>query len=349
MEIMHHAEILGYRPNLAAQALRTRRSRLVGVILTNLLNASFQTMTQVIQDRLEQQGYDTILSITDGDLGREDKSLRALFDRQVDGVIMLGSNGLVPLSPLLQHPAVPAVHVVRRLDPQPVESVLADDRHGAYEATSYLLSLGHRRIAMIVGQREPYGGNERRVGYIAALRDAGLKPERALLREGPYRPETGAAAVHALFSTDEVPTALLIANHEAAFGALPALVELGIDVPRELSVVVYEDAPWFGYWTPPLTVVDNRPTSIAETAVSILLGRLGHDLDSSRSLADEDMPAGSDGTESSPGSRHSDDVNQHMQLANVTSQESGEDRIGYYGRARLVIRGSCSSPVVDQT
>jgi LacI family transcriptional regulator len=72
---------------------------------------------------------------------------------------------------------------------------------------------------------------------------------------------------------------LLIANHEAAFGALPALVERHIDVPKQVSVIVYEDAPWFAYWGPPLTVVDNQPAALANAAVSLLLSRLHHQPD----------------------------------------------------------------------
>ena len=94
---------------------------------------------------------------------------------------------------------------------------------------------------------------------------------------GPYEPQTGTRAVSQLFSRAEPPTALLIANHEAAFGALPALVERRIDVPKQVSVIVYEDAPWFAYWGPPLTVVDNQPTALANAAVSLLLSRLHHE------------------------------------------------------------------------
>ena len=93
---------------------------------------------------------------------------------------------------------------------------------------------------------------------------------------GPYEPQTGTRAVSQLFSQPEPPTALLIANHEAAFGALPALVERRIDVPKQVSVIVYEDAPWFAYWGPPLTVVDNQPAALANAAVSLLLSRLQH-------------------------------------------------------------------------
>ena len=275
-QITATAERLGYRPNRVAQGLRNRRSHLVGLILTNLVNASFHTMTEVIQARLDAEGYHTILSVSGGRLDQEKRVLSMLFERQVDGIVMLGSDGLVPLSPLVQQAPVPIVHLVRRLDPQPEDSVLARDREGAYEATSHLMGLGHTRIALIVGKRDTHVGNERRAGYLLALKDAQIKPERAIVVEGAYEPETGTRAVQHLFGLAQPPTALLIANHEAAFGALPALVERRIEVPKQVSVIVHEDAPWFAYWGPPLTVVDNQPAALANAAVSTLLARLRH-------------------------------------------------------------------------
>ena len=266
---------LGYRPNRVAQGLRNRQSHLVGLILTNLVNASFQKMTEVMQERLDAAGYHTILTVSGGRLDQEERQLSMLLERQADGIVMLGSDGLIPLSPLARQAPVPIVNLVRRLDPQPADSVLARDREGAYQATSYLIGLGHSRIALIVGKRDTHEGNERRAGYLLALKDAGVGPDPSIVVEGAYAPETGTGAIRHLFDqADKPPTALLIANHEAAFGALPALSERRIQIPEQVSVIVYEDAPWFAYWAPPLTVVDNQPAVMAEAAISMLLARL---------------------------------------------------------------------------
>lgn len=287
--IAETAQRLGYRPNRVAQGLRNRRSQLVGLILTNLVNASFQKMTEVIQARLDTAGYHTILSVSGGRLDQEERLLSMLLDRQVDGIVMLGSDGLVPLSQLARQAPVPIVNLVRRLEPQPIDSVLARDCEGSYEATSHLISLGHSRIGLIVGKRDTHVGNERRIGFLRALSDAGIKPDQSFIVEGGYTPETGSRAVQQLFDlATEPPTALLIANHEAAFGVLPALSERRIDIPKQVSVIVYEDAPWFAYWAPPLTVVDNQPSRLAESAVSLLLTRLGSQFSAS---AEAEAPA----------------------------------------------------------
>jgi LacI family transcriptional regulator len=274
-KIEQAARSVGYRPNRTAQALRSRRSQIVGLVVTNLVNASFQLMIEVAQLRLHEQGYDMIVAISGGDAEQEQRFVNMLLDRQVDGILMLGSSSASQLAPSLKAPPVPVVHVLRRLEPQPADTLFADDRHGAFEATSYLLSLGHRRIGLIVGKRGTQSGSERLGGYRAALAAFGVRSDRRMVHEGRFNPATGAAGVAHLLSLADRPTALLIANHEAAFGALPALAERGVDLPAQLSLVVYEDAPLFVHWSPPLTVVDNDPSALAESAVDLLLSRLG--------------------------------------------------------------------------
>ncbi len=278
------AERLGYRPNKLAQGLRTRKTSLVGLLLTNLVNASFHTVTEEVQRLLNAHGYQVLLAVSGGGTEEEDRCLSLLLDRQVDGVIMLGSAGRVPTPPSLANSTVPVVNVIRRVEPQPPDSVLADDRRGARAATSHLLALGHRRIGLIVGTADTARENERRAGYLAAHKQAGVAVDRSLIREGPYRPEVGAQFTAELLDARPAPTALFLANHEAAFGALPVIAERGLDVPRQLSVIVFEDAPWFGYWRPPLTVIDTRPLDLAALTVERLLVRLG-DVEASASTS----------------------------------------------------------------
>jgi LacI family transcriptional regulator len=268
------AGALDYHPNRLAQGLRTRRSNLIGLLLTNLVNASFHTIIDEVQRQLGARGYEMLMAISGGGLEDEERCLRMLLDRQVDGLILLGSDGLVPRPRTLAGSSVPVVDVIRRVEPQTDDPVLGDDRSGADQATTYLVSLGHRRIGLIVGRHDTQDDNERRAGYVAALRRAGIGFDPGLVREGPYAPQDGARMAGELLDRPDPPTALFIANHEAAFGALPVLAERRIEVPAALSVVVYEDAPWFSYWHPPLTVVDNQPADLAVRAVERLLAKL---------------------------------------------------------------------------
>jgi LacI family transcriptional regulator len=167
------------------------------------------------------------------------------------------------------------VNVIRAPGDSAAPSVLAADRDGAHEATSYLLGLGHRRIGFIGGPEETNSGRERFTGYASALREADVAAEPRLVQRGPFDPGFGVAAVGTLMEACPDMTALFVANHEAAFGALPALVARGIQVPDELSLICYEDIPWLSWWHPPVSVVDNGPRELAELAMDLLLQQMG--------------------------------------------------------------------------
>jgi LacI family transcriptional regulator len=265
------ARRLRYRPNRAASTLRSRRSHLIGLVLNNLVNASFHTIAEVVQQRAAASSFQVILCITDADPERERDVLAMLGEHGVDGAIVIGSgrNAAASNALLAQNSAV--VNVIRSVDGSKAPTVLADDLNGAREATRYLLDLGHRRIGYIGGTSEATSGRERYAGYRQALESAGLAVDDALVRKGPFTTEFGAEAVGSLL--DETPdmTALYAANHEAVFGVLPTLVGRGVSVPDRLSLICHEDMSWLAMWQPPITVVDNGARQIANVAMDLLL------------------------------------------------------------------------------
>ena len=171
---------LGYRPNRVAQGLRNRRSHLVGLILTNLVNASVQTMTEeFIQARLDAAGYNTILGVSGGRADQEERLLSMLFERQVDGIVMLGSDGLIPqLTAGARRTGSRSCTWSAGSTRGRATPCWPGIREGAYEATAHLIGLGHTRIALIVGKPDTHVGNERRaLAYLRALKDdPGLGP-----------------------------------------------------------------------------------------------------------------------------------------------------------------------------
>ncbi|MET7573204.1 LacI family DNA-binding transcriptional regulator [Streptomyces sp. NPDC005492] len=273
--VMAAAERLGYRPNRIASGLRTRRSNLIGLVITNLVNASFHTITGIVQRRLDELGYQVLLCITDSDPARERRYLEMLLDHRVDGLIIVGTGENTPVVADVAAAGIPVVNLIRSPDGAPGDAVMAADREGAVLATRHLLRLGHRRIAFIGGPASVDSGRERYAGYVEALASAGLEPDPALIARGPYEVPFGAEAVMRLMGEGPRPTALYSANHEATFGALGALVQLGIRIPDELSLVCHEEAPWFPYWHPPITFVDNGARDLGELAAEQLLRRIG--------------------------------------------------------------------------
>jgi LacI family transcriptional regulator len=268
------AAALGYRPNASARALRTARSGFVGLVITNLANTSFHTVAEAIQREVARRGFQLMLTVTGGDPGAERAALRTLAEHSAAGVIVVGADdGAVEE---LRALAIPTVHLARRPPRLAGDCVLGDDITGGRLAAEHLLGMGHRRIAVIAGPGSVQSGRERMAGYWLAMRGAGIDPDERLTVAAEQSPDAGAGAVAALLALParRRPTALLIANHEAVYGALPALRERSVAVPAELSVICYEDSPLARWWHPAMTVIDNNARQMGELAARLLLTRL---------------------------------------------------------------------------
>jgi LacI family transcriptional regulator len=267
------ARELGYRPNPIARGLKTGQSRLVGLLVHNLTNASFQVMAEVIQARLKALGYQMLLCIAGDDPQQESDTLTTLADHRVDGLIVVptGKNG-AHLKELAKD--IPIVCLVRRDDGTDLETVLADDAEGAYAGTRYLIGLGHRRIGFIVGRPDTTSGRERLSGYVRALREASIPMDNTLIHAGHFEPETGAASCRKLLALSAPPSAIFVANHEATLGALQVIAERGLSIPDDLSLLCYEDMPWFAWHRPAISIVDNGARDLANLAVDRLLHRI---------------------------------------------------------------------------
>lgn len=308
------AQELRYRPNRAARSLRSKRSQLIGLVLNNLVNASFHTIAEVVQRRLADEGYQLILSTTDADPAREEALLLTLADHGVDGIVVIGSGQSASATNGFLEEGVAVVNVIRSSRDSLAPTVLAGDRDGAYEATEHLLSLGHRRVGYIGGLLGADSGRERFRGYSDALRRHGLPVDERLVVQGPFTQRFGAEAVDELLDRRTGMTALLAANHEAVFGILPGLVARGMRIPDDLSLVCYEDMPLLQMWQPAVTVVDTGASQLGELAVDLLLGQMRE----LRAWEKDGRPAGVE------------------QLRKLTRTY----RVG----AQLVHRGSCAAP-----
>jgi len=268
------AAALGYRPNASARALRTARSQFIGLVVTNLVNTSFHPIAEVVQREFARRGYQLMLSVTAGDPVQERSALRILVDHSAAGVIVVGSDS--EATEELRERGTPTVHLARRPRNPAGDCVLGDEIAGGRSATEYLLEKGHRRIAIIAGPRDVQSGRERMQGYWLAMQAAGVPVSDELTLATALSPDAGGPAVEALLALParRRPTALLVANHEASYGALPALREHSVTIPADLSVICYEDSQLARWWHPAITVIDNNARQMGELAARLLLQRL---------------------------------------------------------------------------
>ncbi|TDD87849.1 LacI family DNA-binding transcriptional regulator [Actinomadura rubrisoli] len=245
-KVMAVADELGYSPSALARALVSRSSRLLGVLVSDIVNPYFSVIARGVDDVASRAGYVTMLCNVDRRTTTEITRLRTMRDYRAAGVIFAGS-GYVddPREPDLAEAVgearaqgIHAVSLAARGIGCPV--IAADAQAAAYEITDYLVSLGHRRIAFIEGPEGMVATRQRRDGFLACMRDAGLA-ESAHCRPGGFDYEAGHAATLRLIARPPLPDAVIAANDEAAVGALNALRQARIDVPGEVSVAGIDD------------------------------------------------------------------------------------------------------------
>jgi DNA-binding LacI/PurR family transcriptional regulator len=269
--VLEAAAELGYRPNAVARSLVSRRTNLVGVLLSDLRNPFFTDVIDGIEAESEARGYKTIICTASRLASVERRALDTLLELRVDGVIlaspMLDTGTITSTSE-----EVPVVLVARHLAGEPIDSVSNDDPAGAGLVVEHLAALGHRRIAHVDGACGA-GADERRAGYEHAMRALGLGDQvRAVT--GGYTEDGGRAGVQALLESDEPPTAIFVANDLAALGALSALSERGIRVPQDVSIVGYDNISLASVRYINLTTVDQPRPDMGRSAVSLILDRL---------------------------------------------------------------------------
>jgi LacI family transcriptional regulator len=265
-------ERLGYYPNHLAQSLVTRRTATIGLIMSNMTNSLYTPVTIGAEAACRAAGYGLLLANAD-DQDAERQAVELMQTKLVDGLVLFSISYLDIEHDYLfraRHAGVPVVTINRHLPAiHPLSSVAFDHQGGAHQATRHLIELGHRRIAHIAGPTHRFTGLERRWGYEAALREAGIEPVPALVEVGDYSFESGEVAMRRLW--EQHPTAVFVAGDVMALGAIRALTHLGAAVPDDCSVVAFGNPDSIAYSTPAVSTIDLPVAEAGRIAVDLVL------------------------------------------------------------------------------
>ncbi len=262
---------LGYVPNALARSLRFKQTKTIGLIITDITNPFFTTVARGVEDTASEHGFSVIFCNTDESQAEESEYLTLMVQKQVDGIILVPAHSSRESAVYLQDHKVPFVVLDRRIAGMELDTVRCDSEIGGYQLTRHLIDLGHRRIAMLSGPQAVSTSADRLAGYRHAMEEAGL--ERAeyfgsLTNADGYRMAREALAV------PQRPTAFFAANNLVAIGAIRALLEKGLHVPQDLSVVSFDDLPETMIFDPFLTVVAQPAYEMGQQATRLLLNRL---------------------------------------------------------------------------
>jgi LacI family transcriptional regulator len=263
-------EELGYRPDVIARSMRTRRTHMVALIIPDITNPFYPTLSRGLERGIDDGGYRAFICSSDGDTDRELDFLAEVCDRRVDGIVLDSFQLSVDDVLAITGDHVPVVWIGGT---QPgVDSVQPNDEHGAFEATIHLVERGHRAIAMIDG---PEGsGTSRRDGYLRALAHARLEPHPGEPLRSDWTRRAGAEALPAILASSPRPTAIFCSNDRTAIGVIDAAHELDLAIPRDLAVVGFDDIEEAAMTTPPLTTVRNPAFETGKAAGTLLAQRM---------------------------------------------------------------------------
>ncbi len=272
--VLAAAAELGYRPNLAARNLASRRTRTVGVILNDLHNPFFPEIADGINLATERRGYRLLMNSGFLRPASEQRALDMFLELQADGVILVGPRlaaGAIDAAAR----SVPVVVVGRPLRSRRVDTVNNDEALGARLAVEHLVELGHRRITHLDGGRGA-GAAQRRAGFVAAMERHGLEPR---VVSGDFTEAGGFSAAGRVLERSDRPTAVFAANDLSAVGALDRFEDAGLRVPRDISLVGYDNVALAALGHISLTTVDQPRHEMGVLAADTLLGRLDGTVD----------------------------------------------------------------------
>ena len=272
--VIEIARGLNYSPNVMAQGLVTRRSRVIGLVLPSVRNAYFARVAESVERSARESGYRLLTATTDENPEQEADAVRSMIGLRVDGLILtscLPSSGGHAFS---IPDGFPVVLLGRRLTGVSADMLVVDHFWGAREAVGHLLDAGYRRIGLITGPLHLSDARSRLEGYRAALSDRGIEIDPRLLVEGRFDEQSGRQAMCTLLDSDSAPDAVFVSNVAMLQGALRVLKMRRVRVPGEMAIVTNDRSDWLDLLRVPVSSVEQPTESMGSIAVDMLMRRI---------------------------------------------------------------------------
>jgi LacI family transcriptional regulator len=269
--LLSAAERLGYVPNASARTLKQQTSRVVGVAVSDLANQFYAGLAAGIEHTLREAEYQMVLVSDNSDRSQELACARTFLAMRTAGVIITPADHAA--ASLLARHGVSVVEVDRRLARIDCDAVVIDNERGGRDATSHLLALRHRRVALLVADTDWTSDAGRLQGYRAAHEQAGLEVDERLILPIAFHAADAEQRIDALLRAQR-PTAIFAANNELAEHAWQVLRKRRLVLPSDVSLVAFDDVPWMTMVAPRITVVAQPTLEMGRQAARLLLRRV---------------------------------------------------------------------------
>lgn len=282
---------VGYSPHALSRNIKRNESRTILVIVPDISDPFFADVIQGIEHAAAQQGYLILIGDCAQQTQQERTFVNLIITKQIDGMLLLGSNLPFDASKEEQRNLPPMVMANEFAPELELPTVHIDNLTAAYEAVNYLHELGHKRIACIAGPESlPLSHYRWLQGYIQALRRNGITVDNDYIIRGDFSYEAGAQSFAALMELPHPPTAIFSHNDVMAVGAIWQAKQLGLRIPQDVSLVGFDDLKLSQFCDPPLTTVAQPRYQIGQQAMLLLLEQLqGHSVQSGSRLLDTEL------------------------------------------------------------
>jgi len=271
-KVMSAMEELGYLPNSAARALRSRRTHIMGIVIPTINYAIYARLVEGLQQKLALSGYSLLVATSDYNLSKEVEQARVLIERGVEGLVLIGNVHESALYELLEISKIPYTNTYVHQYGNTHPCIGFDNKLATSKITDYLLSLGHTKFgvisAILAGNDR---ASERVAGVKATLDIAGLTLEDEFVYQCPYSIAGGREGFRYLLSLKIPPTAIICGNDVLAMGALIEARALSIRIPDTASIVGFDNLEFSAHLEPPLTTIDVPAREMGESAAEYLV------------------------------------------------------------------------------
>jgi len=266
---------LSYQPSVAARSLKTNRSLVLGVIVSQIADPYFSEILQGIDDVAQENGYSLFIASAEHNPRRENAIIQTMREHRVDGVILCSPRLYAQQSQQLNSYNIPIVAINNQADEDYQFAIYHDDVDGCRQACQHLIDLGHTKIAYLGDATAGRTNQERLLGFRKAMQEAGkqVQEENIYLASGSSAAQ-GLAGAEYFLSLSEKPTAIICYNDMIAIGVLKAVRQMGLSVPQDLSVTGFDNILYSDYTQPPLTTIDQPKRFLGSEAAKMMFAQL---------------------------------------------------------------------------
>lgn len=271
--VLEAIRVLEYQPSQMARGLRRNATDMIGMIIPDITNPFFPAVVRGAEDAAYAASFRLMLCNSDNDPSKEAAYLNEIRTFRPAGVVVI-SSGATTLLSQLRADDPPLVFADRCPTGWKGDAVITANEPGAYQATQYLIEMGHHRLAMICGPADFSSSRERSDGFRRAVQEANLMVPLGCLQEGQFTRQSGFDCMQKLLEMNPRPTAVFVANDLMAAGALQAIRHAGLYCPKDISLFGFDDLEFSALTDPPLNTVHQPGYEMGATAVNLLLERM---------------------------------------------------------------------------